>query len=451
MESSRLPQRKYASRNSLNKCESRKCLECGSQRIWKDGIRYNAHGEIQRYLCRECGYRFSEPNVKVNIHFQSSEGLDPRTNLPYSDVTRGELPIKEGLNSLSFQRSKDVASHDVSIVEKDINNFRVYNRERQVCVSEREAKNLSQQHTRQKQAAGATTASQNIKGILIEFLWKLKREGYSESTIECYGYIIKNLAKRGANLYDPENVKDIIAMQDTWSVARKSIVVKAYTRFLKTLGLNWQPPKYKPVYKLPFIPTEKEIDDLIAGCGTQIATFLQLLKETAVRCGEAYKLKWTDINFTNNTIRVTPGKGSNPRIFKVSNNLAIMINNLSKTSLNVFTYKNMFYLRKTFQKQRRRIAQKLGNPRIMQIHFHTLRHWKATMEYAKTKDILHVMQLLGHKNIKNTLKYTQLINFETDEYTCKVTKTLKEASQLIEAGFEYVTDMENYKIFRKRK
>ena len=40
------------------------------------------------------------------------------------------------------------------------------------------------------------------------------------------------------------------------------------------------------------------------------------------------------------------------------------------------------------------------------------------MEYAKTKDILYVMKLLGHKNIKNTLIYTQLVNFERDEYVC---------------------------------
>jgi len=38
----------------------------------------------------------------------------------------------------------------------------------------------------------------------------------------------------------------------------------------------------------------------------------------------------------------------------------------------------------------------------MQIHFHTFRHWKATMEYYKTKAILHVMKVLGHKNINNT-------------------------------------------------
>ena len=73
------------------------------------------------------------------------------------------------------------------------------------------------------------------------------------------------------------------------------------------------------------------------------------------------------------------------------------------------------------------------------------------MEYAKTKDILHVMKLLGHKNIKNTLIYTQLINFEADEYVCKAAKTVEEASTLIEAGFEYVCDADDVKLFRKRK
>ena len=50
------------------------------------------------------------------------------------------------------------------------------------------------------------------------------------------------------------------------------------------------------------------------------------------------------------------------------------------------------------------------------------------MEYAKTKDILHVMKLLGHKNVKNTLVYTQLISFEADQYISKVAKTVEEAS-----------------------
>jgi hypothetical protein len=74
------------------------------------------------------------------------------------------------------------------------------------------------------------------------------------------------------------------------------------------------------------------------------------------------------------------------------------------------------------------------------------------MEYHKTKDILHVMRLLGHKRIQNTLKYTQLVNFQDkDEYVCKTARTTDEAKGLIESGFEYVCDMERVKLFRKRK
>jgi integrase len=101
--------------------------------------------------------------------------------------------------------------------------------------------------------------------------------------------------------------------------------------------------------------------------------------------------------------------------------------------------------------QRKRTAHKLQNKRINKITFHTFRHWKATMEYHKTKDILYVMRLLGHKNIKNTLVYTQLVTFEDDDYLCKVAANVKEATELIESGYEYVCEMDHLKLFRKRK
>ena len=71
------------------------------------------------------------------------------------------------------------------------------------------------------------------------------------------------------------------------------------------------------------------------------------------------------------------------------------------------------------------------------------------MEYAKTKDILHVMQMLGHKNIQNTLLYTQLISFQSDEFYSATAKTVQDAQKLIEAGFEYVCEFNDVKIFKK--
>ena len=59
---------------------------------------------------------------------------------------------------------------------------------------------------------------------------------------------------------------------------------------------------------------------------------------------------------------------------------------------------------------------------------------------------------MGHRNIKTTLRYTQLLALpQNEEYICKAAKTIKEATELIEAGFQYVTDIGEAKLFRKLK
>jgi len=184
--------------------------------------------------------------------------------------------------------------------------------------------------------------------------------------------------------------------------------------------------------------------------------FLQVLKEGAIRPGEAWRLKWTDIDFENRIITLNkPEKHSKPRQFRISTRLANVLNNLQRAKdahpEKIFNYVSTSSLRRCFERQRKRIAYKTGNPRLLQITFKTLRHWKATMEYHRTKDILHVMGVLGHKRIQNTLKYTQLVDVDEDEYVSRVAKTTVEACTLVDAGFEFVCDIQGDKIFRKRK
>jgi integrase len=227
--------------------------------------------------------------------------------------------------------------------------------------------------------------------------------------------------------------------------------VDAYDSLLKMQGKTWTPPIYRRVRKLPFIPTEAEIDQLIAGCSKRIATFLQLLKETGMRCGEACDLlKWTDIDLEQRSVRITPEKGSNPRILPLSVKLVDMLAEMPKDTPTAFSV-NADMMRHNFEHQRKRISAKLKNSRINQITFHTFRHWKATIEYRKTRDILHVKEVLGHKSLNNTMLYTQLISFKDDDFTAAVAHSEEEACKLIEAGFEYVCEFSQNKIFRKRK
>jgi hypothetical protein len=129
-----------------------------------------------------------------------------------------------------------------------------------------------------------------------------------------------------------------------------------------------------------------------------------------------------------------------------------MLNTIPITTEKIWGYKDCFGLSRSFRKQLKRLANKLGNQRLLKIHFHTKRHSKAITEYLKTKDILYVQKLLGHKNLKSTLYYTQLVAIsQNEEYICKTATSIEEAKELIEAGFTYITEMDNTKIFRKLK
>jgi integrase len=266
---------------------------------------------------------------------------------------------------------------------------------------------------------------------------------------------LKSVAKK-ANLLNPESVKRYLGAVSLTESRKEAITVRL-SRFYRQKGITWNPPRYRRVERLPWIPTEEEVNLLIGGMGKKTATFLQLLKETGMRPGEAWALQWKDIDAERRTASVTPEKNSNPRSLKISERLFSMISSLPKFGVYLFhetkadPILGLLYFRRGYERRRKRLAERLQNPRIRLISFKTMRHFKATMEYHKTKDILHVMQLLGHKNIQNTLVYTHLVSFESDDYVCKVAKTVEEAKALVESGFDYVTDVEGCKLFRKRK
>ena len=266
-----------------------------------------------------------------------------------------------------------------------------------------------------------------------------------------YTYIkrLRLLSKIG-DLDNPENIKSIICTYQC-TESFKELLANSYDYYVRYKGLVWNKPKFVREDKPIFIPLESELDTLIAKARLKMSIFLQLLKETGVDSGEAWKPRWIDINIENKTVSITPTKNHNARVLPISTNLLSRLLKLPRIKERVFACKDLDDFRRRYEGVHNALADKLGNPRIRMIAFRTFRHMKATMEYHKTKDILHIKWLLGHKRIENTLIYTHLVYFTSEEYACKVAKTIEEANELIESGFEYVAEVDAVKLFRKRK
>ncbi len=380
------------------------CPQCDSKSIDRDGFRYSTSEKpVQRFLCKNCGYRFSQHN---------------------------------SFNSNSAKTSGSQVGASIEVI------------------------NLALPTTELK-IAGSLHNKNEEK--VIEYLRHLQRQNASLSTQRTFSSLLHKLINNHVDLMNPDDVKDVLVKLNATD-STKALTVTAYSSFLKYHGLSWLPPKYARPQTIPWIPTETMIDALISGTTQLISTLLLLLKHTGMRIGEAVRLQYTDVNAQNRTISVNlPEKGSNTRIIKVPQQATDCLHSLPKTGERIFGQFQSRQEEMAFRQnkeaclkhQRKRLASKLGIPELNSITFHTLRHWKGTMEYHETKDIIHVQYVLGHRNIQNTLKYIHLeqaiFKEADDKFHVRVAETLDEATKLLEVGYEFVTDMDGKKLFRKRK
>jgi integrase len=281
----------------------------------------------------------------------------------------------------------------------------------------------------------------------------LANNGNSKYTIEATAKAL-SLLGRHANLENPEDVKQYIASKPT-SAGHKRALCIAYNKYVKQHGLTWEMPRYKTEAKHVRIPTKEKLEMLIANASPTMATRLQLSMETGIRPIELCRLRAKDVDFDKRTIYPTTAKHGTARTLKMSTTLAEMLKAYvakHTTDANEPIFKgDAENYGKYYRAMRNALADKLHDPTIRAIRLYDFRHYFATMTYHKTRDILFTKQQMGHQKIETTLIYAQLLDINDDEWTCRTAKTIEDATKLIEAGFDFITEMNEVKLFRKRK
>jgi integrase len=281
----------------------------------------------------------------------------------------------------------------------------------------------------------------------------LKKQGYAESTLKAYDSRLRMLAKH-VSLDVPDAVKAFVATRNTWSNAFKESVCKSYDQYVRMNGLGWKRPFYAYSKRLPYIATTEQLNKIISNCRKKYALILSILRDTGLRPIELHRLTLKQIDLEKGNITAYTAKNGNPRLLKMKPSTLAMLKEYAAENdfrLNVRMFPRPEAMRKAYCRTRRHLAKKLHEPDLMKIRLYDFRHYYATMLYQKTKDILYVKEQMGHKRIENTLIYTHLIRFSDEEYVTAVSKTVDEARKLVEAGFEYVTEVEGVRLFRKRK
>jgi integrase/recombinase XerD len=278
----------------------------------------------------------------------------------------------------------------------------------------------------------------------------LKNRGLADDTLRNYSYRLKVLSKN-VNLDSPQQVLNFIANLKGSNQYKESFV-KAYTHYTRFYKINWNRPHYKIEPRLPNVPTSEVIKEFIARASRRYATVFKLLAETGCMPKELHNVTLRDIDFDKGVLSVRGFKGHASRCFKLKQETLAML----KTYVNLYGNKEPLFpnskaMLKAWCRLRDLLADKLNDSKYKNVRLYDLRHYYATMLYHKTRDILFVKQQMGHRKIETTLVYTQLIDNNEPEYLSAVARTVQEASKLIESGYDYVCDVDGFKLFRKLK
>jgi len=85
--------------NSLGLIEVTKpstCRKCGSGRVVKTGIRHNKAGGVQRFLCKECGHKFTR-NGRFERMKATPKAITIALDLYFKGVSQRKIvhPLKQ--------------------------------------------------------------------------------------------------------------------------------------------------------------------------------------------------------------------------------------------------------------------------------------------------------------------------------------------------------------------
>ena len=171
--------------------------------------------------------------------------------------------------------------------------------------------------------------------------------------------------------------------------------------------------------RLRYLSAEEE-EALIEACAPHLRPIIIVALNTGMRKGEIFGIQWKSVDFRNRTIRIEKSKNNESRIIPMNELVYEVLREQRKLNKKEYVFVNKNG--KPYTDVKHSFTSALKRAGIRDFRFHDLRHTFASNLVMSGADIVTVKELLGHKSIKMTMRYSHLSQQHKKEVVERLTK-----------------------------
>ncbi len=278
-------------------------------------------------------------------------------------------------------------------------------------------------------ASGIALPSGIIHNVNVRALLQFERElvlkAYSPNTIRTYknefAQFLVAINKHPTEAFTPDRLKDYLQycseklnLSENTLHSRMNALKFYYEKVLGREKFFWAIPRPKKQLILPKVISKEQIASLINSIeNKKHKTIIALAYACGLRVSEVVSLKISNIDGQRNMLFIERGKGKKDRVISLSPHILFMLRDYYRTYKPKFylfegQYENEHLSHRSIQAVMQRAKKKAGINQAGGMHM--LRHSFATHLLDKGIDVVFIQKLLGHKDIKTTLKYLHVTN-----------------------------------------
>ncbi|PIQ88729.1 MAG: hypothetical protein COV72_06610 [Candidatus Omnitrophica bacterium CG11_big_fil_rev_8_21_14_0_20_42_13] len=151
---------------------------------------------------------------------------------------------------------------------------------------------------------------------------------------------------------------------------------------------------------------KEEIVKLLANCSNHLRPIVIVALNTGMRKGEIFGLKWYDVDFERGIIHLLNTKNGEKREVPMNEQAKTALIKVRKHPQSAYIFSNKDG--RPYTAVRKSFFTALKNAGIINFRFHDLRHTFASHLVMSGVDLNTVRELLGHKSLEMTLRYSHL-------------------------------------------